>query len=241
MLSKNAIALFYKSTWFYKAIDYKSITLVINYMSMEAKEIIDALQWRYAVKQYDTSKKLEEDKLHTILEAGRLAPSSAGSQPWKFIVISNQELKEKLSPHAYNQPQITQCSHLVVLCAIKHFDESYIDSHIELTTEKRGVSKEALEGYKHMLIGMTGNTENWLKHQVFIPLGIMLLTAAELHVDASPMGWFSHEEFDEVLWLKEQWLTSVVLMWLGYRNPQDPAATHAKVRWPEEKVIARID
>lgn len=100
---------------------------------MEAKEIIDALEWRYATKKYDTSKKLEEDKLHTILEAGRLSPSSVGSQPWKFIVISNPELKAKLSPHAYNQPQVIESSHLVVLCAVTDFDEQYIDSHIDLT------------------------------------------------------------------------------------------------------------
>ncbi len=100
---------------------------------MEAKEIMDALQWRYATKKFDTSKKLEEDKLHTILEAGRLAPSSAGSQPWKFVVITNPELKAKLAPHAYNQPQVTDSSHLIVLCSVINFDEAYIDSHIDLT------------------------------------------------------------------------------------------------------------
>ena len=100
---------------------------------MNSQDILNALQWRYATKSYDTTKRLEEDKLHTILEAGRLAPSSAGSQPRTFIVVSNEELKKKLSPLAYNQPQIIECSHLVVLCAITQYDESYINSHIDLT------------------------------------------------------------------------------------------------------------
>lgn len=208
---------------------------------MEAKEILDALQWRYAVKKYDTSKKLEEDKLHTILEAGRLAPSSVGSQPWKFIVISNPELKAKLAPHAYNQPQVTESSHLVVLCAVTDFDEKYVDSHIDLTAGVKWISAEDLVWYKNMLMGMTGSTANRLKHQVFIALGMMLLTAAELNVDASPMGGFSSEGIDEAMGLKEKGLTSVVLMGLWYRSADDAAATQPKVRWPEDKVIIHID
>lgn len=169
------------------------VTFIRNTTYMGAQEILDAMQWRYATKKFDTSKKLEEDKLHTILEAGRLSPSSVGSQPWKFIVITNQELKAKLAPHAYNQPQITESSHLVVLCSVANFDETYIDSHLNLTKDIKGVSLEDLAGYKNMLMGMTHGTENRLKHQVFIALGIMLMTAAELNVDAAPMGGFSSE------------------------------------------------
>lgn len=215
--------------------------LVYNLSQMNQQDILNALNWRYATKSYDTSKKLEEDKLHTILEAGRLAPSSVGSQPWKFIVISNPELKAKLAPHAYNQPQVTESSHLIVLCAITEFDEKYIDSHIDLTASTKGISAEMLAGYKNMLMGMTSSTANWLKHQVFIPLGMMMLAAAELHVDASPIGGFNPAGIDEALGLTEKGLTSVVLLGVGYRNENDTAASQPKVRWPEDKVIIRMD
>ncbi len=208
---------------------------------MEGKEIIDALQWRYATKQYDTSKKLEEDKLHTILEAGRLAASSAGTQPWKFVVISNAELKAKLSPLAYSQPQIEQSSHLVVLCAITNYDEAYIDSHILHTAQTKWIGISALEWYKNLLMNYIPTQDHRLKHQIFIALGSMLLAAAELKVDASPMGGFDPAGFDELLWLKEKGLTSVVLLGLGYRSSEDRAATQEKIRWPEDKVIIRLD
>lgn len=199
------------------------------------------MQWRYATKKFDINRKLEEDKLHTILEAGRLAPSHAGTQPWKFIVITNPALKEKLAPHAYNQPQVTQSSHLIVLCSITNFDEAYIDAHIDLTASTKGITPADLAGYKAMLMGHTESTANRLKHQVFIPLGMMLMAAAELEVDAAPMGGFNPAGFDEVLGLADQGLTSVVIMGLGYRSNADAAASQPKVRWPQEKVVIRMD
>ena len=92
-----------------------------------------------------------------------------------------------------------------------------------------------------MLMGMIPNQSHWLKHQAYIALGSMLLAAAELKVDASPMGGFDPAAFDEALGLKEKGLQSVVLLGLGYRNPEDQAAKNAKVRWPEDKVVIRID
>lgn len=208
---------------------------------MEAKEIIDALHWRYAVKQYDTTKKVEDDKLHTILEAGRLSPSWANTQPWKFVVISNPEVKEKLAPYAYHQPQITQSSHLIVLCAITNFDSEYVDNHVSYTASTTGTDENALQWYKDMLMGMAQNTDHWLKHNPFIALGAMTLAAAELHVDASPMGGFDRNAFDEVLGLKEKNLTSLVLLWLGYRSEEDEAGKRTKVRRPKEEVVIHID
>lgn len=104
---------------------------------MNTQEILDAMQWRYATKSYDTTKKLEEDKLHAILEAGRLSASHAGTQPWAFVVISNEDMKERLSPLAYSQAQIIESSHLVVLCTITDYNERYIDEHVMLTAQTR--------------------------------------------------------------------------------------------------------
>lgn len=213
---------------------------------MESKEIIDALQWRYATKKYDTSKKLEKEKLHTILEAGRLAPSSFGTQPWAFIAISNAELKSKLAPHAYNQPQIESASHLIVLCGYDKITEQHVHEHVAYGLANGG-EKERLENYRWMLINRfaelntAGIADTYISNQVYIALGSMILTAAALRVDASPMGWFNPDAFDEVLWLKEKWLHAVVLLALGYRDETDSAAHVAKVRRPEDKVITYID
>ena len=103
---------------------------------MEAQDILDALAWRYAAKKYDTSKKVAEDTLHTILEAGRLSPSSSNTQPRTFVVVSNQEIKEKLSAHSGN-PQVVECSHLVILCATTAYNEEFIGAQVALTAETR--------------------------------------------------------------------------------------------------------
>ncbi len=202
--------------------------------------IIEALQWRYATKHYDTEKKLEEDKLHTILEAWRLAPSRANTQPRTFVVVSNPEIKKELGEHSGNA-QVVECSHLIVICAITDFNTDYINKHIEHTAQTRDKDISAVEWYKKMLLGMEKTQDKWLKHNPFIALGTMICAAAELRVDSSPMWGFDREWFTKVLQLEEKKLTPLVLLGLGYRSKDDKAAERKKVRWDHEDVIIRLD
>ena len=98
---------------------------------MNATNLTDQLNWRYATKQFDSSKTIDDQTIHALLETLRFSPSSFGLQPWKFIVITNQELKQQLKPHSWNQSQITDCSHLIVHCTRTTVDDAYIDTYVE--------------------------------------------------------------------------------------------------------------
>lgn len=209
-------------------------------------EILDALKWRYAVKKFDSSKKIPESELEKLLECLRLSPSSYGLQPWKFLVIANPELKEKLRPHSYNQPQITDCSHLIVLCRINEVDTAAVNRLIDATAKTRGQETAELDGYKKMMIDdlvegpRAKIADHWSAHQVHIALGVLLASAASMQIDACPMEGFSPVKYDEVLGLKEKGLSSVVLCALGYRSSDDKYAEAKKVRFPMSDVIERI-
>lgn len=208
-------------------------------------DIIKKLEWRYATKDFDTNKKVSEDDMHTLLESARLAPSSYGLQPWKFVVVENPEIREKLKEAAWNQDQITNASHLVVLCRLMALDESHVEKHVNKTAELRAVSLEELSGYKNMMIGDIKNRtkeglESWMAKQVYIALGFMLHTAAQMHIDTCPMEGFDPKKFDEILELEKLGVNSVVLCAIGYRKEGDKLAAATKARFHKEEVVRVI-
>lgn len=209
-------------------------------------DIIEPLNWRYAVKQFDPTKKIPEAELDTLLEALRLSPSSYGLQPWKFIVISDPALKEELKTHSFNQAQATDCSHLLVLCRINEVTEEYIDHFLEPTAEAKGVPVEKLEGYKAVIVGdlidgpRSKIIDQWASRQVYLALGNLLTSAAAMGIDACPMEGFVPAEYDQVLGLAEKGLSSVVVCALGYRSEDDKYAKIPKVRFEADEVIEKI-
>ncbi len=208
-------------------------------------DILQALNWRYAVKTYDPSKKLDEKDFDELLETIRLAPSSFGLQPWKFIVVENKETRNKIKENAWNQNQVTDASHLIVFCAKTDVTEDYIKEYIKDTANIRNISVETLKGYEDMMLGFRkGHTKEsiseWTKRQTYIPLGMLLQAAAIKRIDATPMEGFSSQEVDKILGLKEKGLTSVALCALGYRSKEDKTMHYKKVRHSHSKVIDKI-
>lgn len=207
-------------------------------------DILNALNWRYATKTYDSSKKISEKDLDEMLEAMRLSPSSFGLQPWKFIVVEDKELRKKIAKKAWNQSQVTEASHLIVICAKTDISEDYIKNFIKDISEARNIPIESLKGYEDMMIGFRRNlsvdeVKNWTKKQAYISLGILLHTAAMKKIDATPMEGFSPEGVDEVLNLKEKGLTSAVLCALGHRSEKDLTANYKKVRHSISTVVEK--
>lgn len=205
-------------------------------------DIITKLEWRYATKEFDPAKKISEEDMHVLLESARLAPSSYGLQPWKFVVVENPELRQKLKEAGWNQPQITDASHLVVLCRLAALDESHVQKHVEKTAALRTVSLEELSGFKDMMIGDIKNRtkeglEHWMAKQVYIALGFMLHTAAQMQIDTCPMEGFDPKRFDEILELDKLGVNSVVLCALGHRKEGDKLAKVAKARFHKEEVV----
>lgn len=196
--------------------------------------VIESLQWRYASKAMNGAQ-IEVATLDYILEAIRLSASSYGLQPFTVQVISNAELKHKLTPAAYNQPQISQSSQLLVFCVWNDVTEAHVDAYMQDMAEQRVVSLESLAGFKAMILGALQNLsveqkQTWAAKQAYIALGTAMVAAAEQKVDATPMEGFNAQQVDEILGLDEQGLKSTVLLVLGKRSAEDALASMAKVR-----------
>ncbi len=215
--------------------------------SIAEKEIIQALNWRYATKVFDTSKKIAEKDWKTLENALQLAPSSYGLQPWRFIVVQNSELRKKLRAVAWNQSQITDASHLVVFATREKIDEAFVQSYIDKIAEIRGVPKDSLDGFKGAMVGDVVNgprassAKTWTQRQAYIAIGFLLETAALLHIDACPMEGFSAAEFDKLLKLEGTGWGSVAVVTLGYRSEKDQLAKAKKVRFEKSQIIQVID
>lgn len=204
----------------------------------------EILNWRYAVKKYKDTK-LPEEKVEEVLEAVRLSASSTGLQPYKVLVVTNDELKQKLQPHSFN-PQVSASSHLLVFAAYTGVAQEHIDDYMQRVAETRGVPADSLAPFKskleQALIPMPAEAAfGWAARQAYIGLGTALIAAANLQIDSTPMEGFNTEQFDELLGLKDKGLKSVVLLSLGHRDAeQDPLAAAKKVRVPMEQFAMKV-
>ena len=208
-------------------------------------QIIEALNWRYATKLFNPEKKLSEKDRETLMEAVRLAPSSFGLQPWKILVISNPEVREKLKAAAWGQPQLTDASEIFVFAYKKDMSAEHIEAYIKNVAETRGQDVKDLEGLKQMISGTVlakGDdiVKVWNSRQVYIALGILLQTAALLKVDACPMEGFDNEQFDEILGLKEKGYASIAIAAVGYRSENDKYAHAVKARFDKKEVFEMV-
>lgn len=209
-------------------------------------EIIEQLNWRYAAKAMN-GRKIPQEKIGRILEAARLAPSSNGLQPFEIIVISNQELKEKIRPAAFNQQQITGCSHLLVFAAWDQYTPERIDGFIAHTAKERGGDPERLERHRQSLLSNFGRMDEdrgyaHAARQAYLSLGVTIVAAAAEGVDGTPMEGFDPEQLDAILGLKQKGLRSAVIIALGYRDTEkDWLVNLKKVRKHKEQFITELN
>lgn len=208
--------------------------------------IIESLNWRYATKEFDRTKKVSSEDLETITECLRLTASSFGLQPWKFLIISNQEVKDSLLEHSWGQKQVTECSHHIVFCYPIEFNDKNVDAFLADTAKTRGQSLEELKAYEEIMKGFLSRMDNdkkqvWMKDQVYIALGNLLTTCALMNIDACPMEGIVQTKYDEVLGLKEKGLMSAVACPIGYRKETDKYAKAPKIRFPKSEVVEFID
>ena len=207
--------------------------------------LIDKLNWRYATKKFDHTKKLSPTQLDELLKAVHLSPSSAGLQSYKVIVVEDQATRQKLREAANGQSQISDASQLIILASETNLDEAYVKNFIDHVAKTRQIGRENLEGYEQMINGnvskLTAEQKlNWSNKQAYIALGVLLTSAAELGIDACPMEGFNADKFDEILGLKEKGLSTVVIATVGFRSKDDGYSKLAKVRKPEEEMFIHI-
>lgn len=203
--------------------------------------LLEDLQWRYATKAYDPTKKVSKENIQKIVEAARLAPTSSGLQPFRILIVENSELKEKMVPGSLNPDCMRECSHVLVFAAWDRYTADRIDQVYDRITDERDLPRGRFSSYTDQLKTIYTNQsaeENFahIARQSYIALGMALAQAAELRIDATPAEGFDNTVIDEVLGLHERGLRSVSLMYVGYADKnRDWLAPMKKVRAPREE------
>ncbi len=211
--------------------------------TLSPSDLLTQLNWRYATKQFDADKSIESDVWAALEDSLVLTPSSYGLQPWKFIVITDPQIKAQLQPLSWNQSQITECSHLVVFAVNKNLTAEDVDRFIESTATVRDVPVESLAGYRNMIVSdvvlgpRSFSVNEWAARQAYIALGNFMTSAAVLGVDTCPMEGIDPAGYDKVLNLQEKGFATVVVCPAGYRAATDKYADLAKVRYPKSEVL----
>jgi len=207
--------------------------------------LLDKLNWRYATKKFDETKKVSQEQLNTLLSAIQLSPSSAGLQAYRVIVVSDPKVKEQLREAAYGQQQLTTSSHVLVFAAETGLDSEYVKTYIDRIAEIRGVDRANLEVFESNINNNVSTMDDetkttWNKKQSYIALGVLVSAAADLGIDACGMEGFDAAKFDEILGLKEKGLTTAVIAPIGFRAEDDHFSKAAKVRRPLEELFIHI-
>ena len=187
------------------------------------KTFMEAMDFRHACKIFDETKKVSSEDMNYILEAGRKSPSSFGMEPWKFLVITNEELKAELRPVCWNQPQITTCSHLVIILAA--IDSVKPESgEVERKFKRREMPQEKLDFYINLYASHLANTlssdENiysWTAKQTAFAAGNMMTAAAIKGVDSCPIEGYDKGKVEEILGLDTKKYQLALVLPFGYR------------------------
>jgi len=205
-------------------------------------KLVDALQWRYAVKKMNGTK-IPAEKLNLIIEATRLAPSAFGLTPYSIIVVEDEETRKKLQPAFYNQSQIVDGSAVIVFAAWNNVTEKEVAEYMQDIAEQRGVSVDSLNEFAGYINGSLKNLNAdqariWADKQAYIALGFGLVAAASEQIDATPMEGFIPAAVNEVLGLQALGLHSTVALTLGYRDAANDYLVNAKkVRRDFDKLV----
>ncbi|MGP1993595.1 nitroreductase family protein [Zobellia laminariae] len=207
---------------------------------------IKNLEWRYAVKKFDSEKVLPKDKIDRLKQAFNLTATSYGLQPITMAVIHNKELQYKLVEHSYGQQQVAQASHVLVICIQNDINEEYINRYFEQIKKVRGTSQDILDPFKNALLAdfskkEVPEIEQWSKNQAYLALGNLLTVCALEKIDSCPMEGFVPSAYDAVLNLKKRGLTSVLVLPVGYRADDDMFSEFKKVRKNIEDSVIEIN
>jgi nitroreductase len=213
---------------------------------MDTKELLKALEWRYATKNFDNTKKISADVWAALEQALILTPTSYGLQPYKFIVLTDPQKRAELFPHSWTQIQVVDCSHYVVFASRTQMTEADVDRWIKRLAEVRGVTPESLNAYRGMMTGDVVRgprgkiAHEWATRQVYIALGNLMTCAAVLGVDACPMEGIVPPEYDRILNLGNSGYATVVACALGYRAAEDRYGKFPKARFTASDLIQKI-
>jgi nitroreductase len=209
---------------------------------MKNELIEQSLGWRYAVKKFDTDKKISNEDWSTLTSSLVLAPSSYGIQPWKFLVVETPKVRESLREVSWGQSQVTDAARFVVFASKEKVSPDDVQKYLEKISSTRGVSVETLSGFKDMLhnnvVSMeAARTLAWTQRQAYIAMGFLLETAAILKIDATPMEGLDAQVYDKILGLEGTGYKAVAAVALGYRHKEDGSQNLKKVRFDSSDIL----
>lgn len=214
---------------------------------LSSGQVLEQLNWRYATKKFDPSKKIPEATWKVLEQSLVLAPSSFGLQPWQFFVVRNPKIRQKLLEPSWGQKPVVDASHLIVFANKKDLDTEYVDRYLQRMAEVQQVSIEKLAGFGNMVKGYLQeppfplDVNKWAAKQTYLALGVFLSCAAMLEIDTLPMEGFIPSKYDEILGLDRKGYSAVALCAAGYRADDEQHQHDPKVRFPTEQVVQYID
>ncbi|MHA7058157.1 NAD(P)H-dependent oxidoreductase [Aquimarina sp. M1] len=208
-------------------------------------QLIKNLEWRYATKKFDSAKKISKTDLEKIKKVVSLSASSYGLQAYTVLIIEDPEIRKKLLPKSWEQPQVVDASQLIVFCNYTTVDEHVIDEYLQLKATTQGLNFNDLKGYGDFMKSKVNSFSKeaikaWTAKQTYIGLGNLLAACAELQIDACPMEGFEPEGYDEILGLSEKGLSAAVIATIGYRSEEDVTQHGKKVRKPIDELFQNI-
>ncbi len=211
-----------------------------------AYNTIEKLQWRYATKRFDPNKILSKEQIDILKHAFNLTATSFGLQPLKLVVVSNAELKKQLMKASFNQPQVRDASHLLILCIEEKIDHNFIIDHFRRVEDTRNTPREILEPFEKNLIASftekdSDEIRDWMVNQLYLTLGALLTVCAVEKIDSCPMEGFEPEKYDMFLGLDKMGLKSVIVMPVGYRDESDFFKNLKKVRRGVDELTIDFD
>ena len=208
-------------------------------------DILGDLNWRYAVKKFDSERLLSVEKIELLKMAFNLTATSYGLQPIRLVVLQNKNLQKALVAHSFDQLQVAQASHVLVICIENKIDSHYISDYFERVKKIRGTSDKILAPFKKNLTDDFSKKDRrqlqeWSKNQAYLAMGNLLTICALEKIDACPMEGFDPLAYDELLGLQEKKISSVLVLPVGHRAKDDMFSSFKKVRKPIEKSVIDI-
>ena len=208
--------------------------------------IIDSLKWRYAVKKFDSEKQVSETQINTLKEAFNLTATSYGLQPIKLVVVQNKEIQKELVPHSFNQNQILEASHLLVICVPDNYTTEEVENYFNLVQKIRNTPEEITKPFKDFLTADIQKKSQeelllWNKNQAYIALGNLMTVCAVEKIDACPMEGFIPSKYDEILDLKSHNLKSILVLPVGFRADDCYMKDLQKVRKETQDIVIEIN
>jgi len=216
-------------------------------------DLVSIAQARYTAKAYDPARKIPAPLIAQLRTLLRLTPSSVNSQPWHFVVASTDAGRKRIAqathgPYAYNAPKVLNASHVFVLCTRHTLTDAHLEAIIQQEArdgrypgpQDQQARRESLLGYANAHRYTHRDAQTWMEKQTYIALGTLLLGAAALDLDATPIEGFDNAVLDRELALPEQGFTGTVIVPVGYHGANDFNAALPKSRFPEPELFTDI-